>query len=126
MKRRIFVAGSAAALAMPAVGHAQSARVFKWIPESDLAVLDPVWTPAYPTRGHAYLVFDMLYGQAGPHGGYMATPQMVAGHTSRMTAGPGSSPCARASSSTTAPECWQGTASPPSGVGARATRWARR
>jgi peptide/nickel transport system substrate-binding protein len=66
---------------MPAVGHAHSARVFKWIPESDLAVLDPVWTPAYPTRGHAYLVFDTLYGQAGPLGGYTATPQMVAGHT---------------------------------------------
>src|SRR5215472_16127713 len=81
MKRRTFVGGSVAALAMPAVGHAQSARVFKWIPESDLAVLDPVWTPSYPTRGHAYLVFDTLYGQTGPRGGYAATPQMVAGHT---------------------------------------------
>ena len=66
---------------MPSIGRAQSAQVFKWIPESDLVVLDPVWTPAYPTRGHAYLVFDTLYGQAGPRGGYAATPQMVAGHT---------------------------------------------
>jgi peptide/nickel transport system substrate-binding protein len=81
MQRRSFIAGSAAALAMPAVGHAQSARVFKWIPESDLVVLDPIWTPAYPTRGHGYLVFDTLYGQAGPLGAYRATPQMVAGHT---------------------------------------------
>jgi peptide/nickel transport system substrate-binding protein len=81
MKRRTFMATSAAALTMPAVGRAQSSRVFKWIPESDLAVLDPVWTPAYPTRGHAYLVFDTLYGQAGSRGGYTATPQMVAGHT---------------------------------------------
>jgi peptide/nickel transport system substrate-binding protein len=81
MKRRNFIASTAATLAMPAVGHAQSARVFKWIPESDLAVLDPVWTTAYPTRGHAYLIFDTLYGQAGPRGGYGATPQMVAGHT---------------------------------------------
>ena len=80
MKRRTFITSSAA-LAMPAVGHAQSARVFKWIPESDLVVLDPVWTTAYIARTHAYLVFDTLYGQAGPRGGYKATPQMVAGHT---------------------------------------------
>jgi peptide/nickel transport system substrate-binding protein len=69
MKRRNFIASSAATLAMPAVGHAQSVRVFKWIPESDLAVLDPVWTPAYPARGRGYIVFDTLYGQAGPRGG---------------------------------------------------------
>jgi peptide/nickel transport system substrate-binding protein len=81
MKRRDFITASAVALAMPSVGRAQSARVFKWIPEADLAVLDPVWTPAYPTRGHAYLVFDTLYGQTGPRGGYQATAQMVAGHS---------------------------------------------
>jgi len=46
-----------------------------------LAVLDPVWTTAYPTRNHAYLVFDTLYGQAGPEAGFRATPQMVAGHS---------------------------------------------
>jgi peptide/nickel transport system substrate-binding protein len=81
MERRSFIAASAAALAMPAVGHAQSARVFKWIPQADLSVLDPVWTTAYIARTHGYLVFDTLYGQAGPLGGYKATPQMVAGHT---------------------------------------------
>ena len=80
MKRRTFFAASAAALAMPAVGRAQSALVFKWIPQVDLSVLDPVWTTAYPTRTHGYLVFDTLYGQTGPRGGYTATPQMVAGH----------------------------------------------
>jgi len=80
MERRTFIAASAAALAMPAVGHAQSARVFKWIPQGDLSALDPVWTTAYSARTHAYLVFDTLYGQAGPRGGYKATPQMVAGH----------------------------------------------
>jgi hypothetical protein len=28
---------------MPAVGRAQSAQVFKWIPQADLSALDPVW-----------------------------------------------------------------------------------
>jgi peptide/nickel transport system substrate-binding protein len=81
MERRTFIASSAAALAMPAVGHAQSARVFKFIPSGDLNILDPLWTPAYTTRAHAYLVFDTLYGQTGPRGGHTATPQMVAGHS---------------------------------------------
>jgi len=81
MKRRNFIAASAATLAMPAVGHAQSAQVFKWIPQADLSALDPVWTTTYIARTHGYLVFDTLYGQAGPLGGYKATPQMVAGHT---------------------------------------------
>jgi peptide/nickel transport system substrate-binding protein len=80
MKRRNFIAASAATLAMPAVGHAQSAQVFKFIPQTDLITLDPLWTPSYATRAYAHLVFDTLFGQTGPRGGYTATPQMVAGH----------------------------------------------
>ncbi|HKD74730.1 MAG TPA: ABC transporter substrate-binding protein, partial [Ktedonobacterales bacterium] len=62
------------------MGTAQSARVFKRI-ASNLSILDPVWTPDYATRTHGYLVYDTLYGQTGPRGGYTATPQMVDGHT---------------------------------------------
>ncbi len=80
MKRRTFVAASAAALALPAVVRAQANQVLRFIPNADLAVLDPIWTTAYPTRNHGYLVFDTLYGQAGPEGGFAASPQMVAGH----------------------------------------------
>ena len=82
MERRAFMAAaSAAALALPAVVRAQSRRVLKFIPQTDLAVLDPVWTATYVTRNHGYLVFDTLYGQSGPEGGYSASPQMVAGHS---------------------------------------------
>ncbi len=81
MKRRAFLASSAVALASPAVSRAQALKVLKFIPQTDLAVLDPVWTATYVTRNHGYLVFDTLYGQSGPQGGYQATPQMVAGHS---------------------------------------------
>ena len=54
--------------------------MLKWIPQTDLTVLDPVWTTAYITRTHSYLVFDLLYGQRGPAGEYRGAPQMVAGH----------------------------------------------
>ena len=80
MRRRTFLAASAATLALPAVARAESQRVLKFIPQSDLAILDPVWTTAYVTRNHGYMVFDTLYGQTGKASGYKATPQMVAGH----------------------------------------------
>ena len=80
MDRRAFMAASATALAVPAIARAQATRVLKFIPQSDLAVLDPVWTPAHVTRNHGCLVFDTLYGQTGPEEGFKATPQMLAGH----------------------------------------------
>jgi peptide/nickel transport system substrate-binding protein len=81
MRRRTFLAASAATLALPAVAVAESQRVLKFIPQSDLAILDPVWTTAYVTRNHGYMVFDTLYGQSGQEDGFKATPQMLAGHT---------------------------------------------
>jgi peptide/nickel transport system substrate-binding protein len=80
MRRRIFLAASAATLALPAVVRAQKQRVLKFAPQSDLPVLDPVWTTAYVTRNHAYMVYDTLYGQTGQKDGFKAEPQMVSGH----------------------------------------------
>jgi len=81
MRRRTFVAASAAALALPSLGRAQSTQLLKFIPQADLSSLDPVWTTATVARNHAFLVYDTLYGQTGPQDGYRATPQMVTGHT---------------------------------------------
>jgi peptide/nickel transport system substrate-binding protein len=85
MKRRTFLAASAAAvvapplaappLATPAI--AAPARLLKFIPEGDLPALDPVWTTATNARNHGYMVFDTLYGQDAD---YVMRPQMVAGH----------------------------------------------
>ena len=46
-------------------------------PQSDLRVLDPIWTTAYITRNHGYMVFDTLFAidaEFAPH------PQMVGEH----------------------------------------------
>src|ERR1700758_4424293 len=80
MHRRTFLAASAAALARPAIALAQNKRVLRFIAQSDLAIVDPIWTTAYVTRNHGFMVFDTLYGQTGKAGGYAATPQMLAGH----------------------------------------------
>ncbi len=66
MQRRGFVGGvlaGTAALATPSVGRAAERRVLRFVPQADLAVLDPVWTTAYQSRDHAFLVFDTLFGQ---------------------------------------------------------------
>ncbi len=79
LKRRTFLGASAATtaatLAAPAV--AQAASVLKFIPQSDVTVLDPLWTTAYVTRNHAFLVFDTLYGMDA---NFNPAPQMVEGH----------------------------------------------
>ena len=77
MKRRTLLqAGAAFGLATPSIVRAAGARVLKFIPQSDLAVLDPVWTTAYITRHHAMMVFDTLYGLDAS---FQPQPQMVEG-----------------------------------------------
>jgi peptide/nickel transport system substrate-binding protein len=81
MRRRTFLTASAATLALPSVALPESKRVLKFIPGTDLSVLDPVWTTAYVTVEHSHMVYDTLYGQSGYKDGYKVTPQMLAGHT---------------------------------------------
>lgn len=87
MQRRTFLAATglaatagavAAPLAAPRVARAQGARVLKFIPQSDVAVLDPIWTTAYVTRNHGYMIFDTLFGTDGA---LNPSPQMAAGMT---------------------------------------------
>ena len=77
MQRRHLLAATGAALAAPRTGRAQAARTLRFIPQADLATLDPHWNTAYVTRNHGFLVFDTLYGLDE---GFAPQPQMVAGH----------------------------------------------
>jgi peptide/nickel transport system substrate-binding protein len=76
LKRRSLLASAAATMALPSIGRAASATTLKFIPQIDLAFLDPHWTTANVTRGHGYMVFDTLYGQDGT---YTPSPQMLEG-----------------------------------------------
>lgn len=79
MKRRDFLATTAAAGAasLSAPARAQQSKVVKFVPQSDLALLDPVFTTGLVTRNHGFLVFDQLYGLDDS---FMPQPQMVEGH----------------------------------------------
>ena len=76
LTRRAMLGTAAATLATPALVRAAPQTTLKLIPQADLAVLDPVWTTAYVTRNHAFMVFDTLYGQDAA---FRPQPQMVAG-----------------------------------------------
>ena len=73
--RRSVIAG--AAFAAPAVIAAESTRVLRFMPQIDLAFIDPHTSSTNITRNHGGLVFDQLYG-TDSH--YRAQPQMAEGH----------------------------------------------
>jgi len=77
MRRRNVLLAAAAGLMTPALVRAAATRTLRFIPEADLAVLDPVWTTANVTRDHAFMIFDTLYGMDE---GFNVQPQMVEGH----------------------------------------------
>ena len=53
----------AAALMPAALAQAQSQeRVLRIVPHSNLAILDPIWTTAYMSRNHGYMIYDTLFG----------------------------------------------------------------
>jgi peptide/nickel transport system substrate-binding protein len=70
--------GAAGGLPRFAIAQPAAARVMRFIPQSDIGVLDPIFTTAYVTRNHGLLVWDMLYGVDNE---FRAQPQMVEGHT---------------------------------------------
>jgi peptide/nickel transport system substrate-binding protein len=63
--RREFLVGAAAAAmaaSTPAAGQQpKRGGTLRYIPISDLKVIDPIWTTAYVVRDHGYMVYDTLF-----------------------------------------------------------------
>ena len=68
------VAAATAALRAPSVHAQKHSSTVRFVAEADLKILDPVWTTAYITRNHGYLVYDTLFGTDESH---RIKPQMV-------------------------------------------------
>jgi peptide/nickel transport system substrate-binding protein len=61
LRRRSLFATAAAqgvALALPSIAGSASERLLKFIPQADVTVIDPIWSTAYVSRNHGYMVFD--------------------------------------------------------------------
>ncbi len=59
MIRNVLVAVALGLIASTASGQDKVLRV---VPHSNLAILDPIWTTAYMSRNHGYMVYDTLFG----------------------------------------------------------------
>ena len=77
--RRNLMLLAGAALATPRVVGAQgsAARTLRFIPQGNLANLDPIWTTTTIARNHALMVFDTLFGLGRD---FQPKPQMAEGH----------------------------------------------
>jgi peptide/nickel transport system substrate-binding protein len=53
---------AAAVLGAPAVHAQKRGPTLRFVAQADLKIVDPVWTTAYFTRNHGYLVYDTLFG----------------------------------------------------------------
>ena len=72
------MAAAAASLAAPSIVRAAGSSTLKFIPQSDLTILDPIVTTVYTARNHGMMVFDTLFGMDSQ---YHMQPQMLAGYT---------------------------------------------
>jgi peptide/nickel transport system substrate-binding protein len=78
MHRRTLLKGAAVSLvAAPALGQDWRASTLRFIPQANLASLDPIWTTATVTNNHGYYVFDTLYALDM---NFKPQPQMAEGH----------------------------------------------
>ncbi|PWS36860.1 ABC transporter substrate-binding protein [Falsiroseomonas bella] len=82
MRRRSFMtaaAGLAASggLVAPALGQSTRAMTLRFVPQANVATLDPIWTTAIVTQMHGYHVYDTLYGMDGQ---LRPRPQMAERH----------------------------------------------
>jgi len=77
LTRRIFLGGALATPMLARTGFAQpKGKVLRVIPHADLKNIDPIWTTAYISRNHGYMVYDTLFAMDDE---LVPKPQMVDG-----------------------------------------------
>jgi peptide/nickel transport system substrate-binding protein len=76
MKRRTLLTAAAASLARPAIGA--TTKTLKFVPQSPLGSLDPIWTSAMTTRNVGFMIYDLLFGRDERMN---PKPQMLEGYT---------------------------------------------
>src|SRR5258708_5786896 len=77
MLKRLFtrcVAGALIASAATMVCAQVASKVLRIVPQADLKILDPIWTTAFITRDHGYMIYDTLFGVDGKG---VVRPEMV-------------------------------------------------
>ena len=73
MRRTLAAIAAGAALAATGPVWAQG-KVLRFVQNGNLTILDPIWTTAYVTRNHGYLIYDTLFASDENNA---VKPQMV-------------------------------------------------
>ncbi|WP_088282691.1 ABC transporter substrate-binding protein [Ideonella sp. A 288] len=73
-RRTLAALALAAGATFVHTGAIAQANVLRIVPHSNLAILDPIWTTAYMSRNHGYMVYDTLFGTDEKN---QIKPQMV-------------------------------------------------
>ncbi len=74
MHRRSLLAATAATLALPSIGRAQTSRVLRFAPQANLSSLDSIVGTQYVVRNASVLIWETLFGVDAQ---LEARPQMV-------------------------------------------------
>ena len=61
MHRRVILSLACAALTLFPAALAAADKTLRVVMHSDLKIVDPVWTTAYITRNHGYMIYDTLF-----------------------------------------------------------------
>jgi peptide/nickel transport system substrate-binding protein len=72
--RDLLLAGAAALAAATMTATAGAAETLRVVMHSDLKVVDPIWTTAYISRNHGYMIYDTLFAMDE---NFEPKPQMV-------------------------------------------------
>ena len=59
--KRAVLASAFAATAMVLSAPAAAQSTLRVVMHSDLKIVDPIWTTAYITRNHGYMIYDTLF-----------------------------------------------------------------
>jgi len=72
--RRLFVSSVAAlvTVVLPIVASAET--VIRFVMQSDVKILDPIWSGAYITRNYGYMIYDTLFSMDEQ---FQVKPQMI-------------------------------------------------
>lgn len=72
--KRRFASLIALAIVASAAPSLAQEKTLRFVQNGNLTILDPIWTTAYVTRNHGYLIYDTLFAQDADN---VMRPQMV-------------------------------------------------
>ena len=62
VKQRMLAGGLTVLISLGSAFASDDVNVLRLVPQSDLKILDPIWTTGFTTRNHGFMIYDQLFG----------------------------------------------------------------